>query len=607
MVANVTELEVEPALEQEIRKGQLEDEEIKELIKKSAYSIHPGSTKMYLDLKERFWWYGLKRDVAAHRVKAEHQRPAGLLQPMKIPEWKWEEVGMDFITGLPRTQKGYDSIWVIVDRLTKVAHFIPTDGQTERTNQILEDMLRACALQYGSSWDKSLCYAEFSYNNSYQQSLRMSPFEALYGRKCRTPLFWNQSGEGKVFGPEVLKQAEDLSFEIGDFVYLKVSPMRGVKRFNVKGKLAPRYIGPFKILERRGEVAYQLELPEKLAGVHDVFHVSQLKKCLRVPEEQIPLEELNVQEDLTYEEYPVKILEESERVTRNKVIQDEATWEREDDLKAEYPHLFQSTDLARFGTFCLPNGAKRARFGARMHCVQPFSSLSRAAQPPFRAAHLLFSARPSSARHRVGPAHAPSLFLPLTSGARLSSSPSSSGRERAGLLHRRRTVRRRRASTPPPSCLGLAPEFRREVRKPRSSFSLSLSPSPADPPPLAAGHHRGLNPSLDPQNRTHVVSSTFRAKRGEKLSFLAPSRANSGEVAAARRRDVGSDLSHLNRAGSREPRFKPVHGSVNGDVSPLVAEPFEFADDSVLEDQEQQQFTEEGKYNTDHPCYLYTD
>ena len=99
----------------------------------SAYSIHTGSTKMYLDLKEKYWWYGLKRDVAEYvaicdtcqRVKAEHQRPAGLLQPMKIPEWKWEEVGMDFIVGLPRTQSGYDSIWVIVDRLTKVAHFIP--------------------------------------------------------------------------------------------------------------------------------------------------------------------------------------------------------------------------------------------------------------------------------------------------------------------------------------------------------------------------------------------------------------------------------------------------------------------------------------------------
>jgi len=173
IVANAMELEVEPTLEQEIRKGQLEDEKIKEIVEliiigkargfrlddqgtvcfgkriyvpeiksiremilreahDSAYSIHPGSTKMYLDLKEKYWWYGLKRDVAEYvaicdtcqRVKAEHQRPAGLLQPMKIPEWKWEEVGMDFIVGLPRTQSGYDSIWVIVDRLTKVAHFI---------------------------------------------------------------------------------------------------------------------------------------------------------------------------------------------------------------------------------------------------------------------------------------------------------------------------------------------------------------------------------------------------------------------------------------------------------------------------------------------------
>jgi transposase InsO family protein len=184
------------------------------------------------------------------RVKAEHQRPAGLLHPLKVPEWKWEEIGMDFITGLPRTSKGYDSIWVIVDRLTKVAHFIPvkttykgaqlaelymarivclhgvpkkiisdsgsqftsifwksfhenmntklsfssayhlqTDGQTERTNQVLQDTLRACALQHGGSWGKILPYVEFSYNNSYQASLKMSPFEALYGRKCRTPLY----------------------------------------------------------------------------------------------------------------------------------------------------------------------------------------------------------------------------------------------------------------------------------------------------------------------------------------------------------------------------------------------------------------------------------
>jgi transposase InsO family protein len=290
---------VESTLEQEIRKGQLvmlkykrsrilllevevrnswkmskapcgfkdricvpDIESLRETILKEAhdsdYSIHPGSTKMYQDLKQKYWWYGLKRDVAAHvimcnvcqRVKAEHQRPTGLLYPLKIPEWKWEEIGMDFITRLPRTQKGYDVIWVIVDRRTKVAHFIPvkttykgsqlaelymarivslhgvpkkivsdrgsqftprfwksfhenmdtklnfsstyhpqTDGQTERTNQVLEDMLRACALQHGSSWDKSLPYAEFSYNNNYQASLKMLSFEALYGKKCRTPLY----------------------------------------------------------------------------------------------------------------------------------------------------------------------------------------------------------------------------------------------------------------------------------------------------------------------------------------------------------------------------------------------------------------------------------
>jgi len=145
-----------------------------------------------------------------------------------------------------------------------------------------------------------------------------------------------------------------LEFKVGDYVYLKVSPMRGIKRFNVKGKLSPRYVGPFKILDRRGEVAYQLELPENLSGVHNVFHMSQLKKYLRVPEEQLPLEELDIKEDLTYTEYPIKILEVAERITQSKIIrmckvqwnrhsEDEVTWEREEDLKSENNHLFQSS------------------------------------------------------------------------------------------------------------------------------------------------------------------------------------------------------------------------------------------------------------------------
>jgi hypothetical protein len=264
------------------------------------------------------------------------------------------------------------------------AYHPQTDGQTERVNQILEDMLRACALQYGRSWDKSLPYAEFSYNNSYQERVNMAPFEMLYGWRCRTPLFWNETGERRVFRPDILEEAEkqvrmvrenlcvmqsrqksyadhrrrELSFEVGDFVYLKVSPMRGLCRFKVWGKLAPRFIGLFKILEKRGKVAYQLELPPQLSDVHDVFHVSQLKKCLRVPEEQIPMEDLDAKEDLSYQEHPVRILETSERVTRNKRIkmckvqrshhtEEEATWEREEELKAEFPSFFSDQSESR--------------------------------------------------------------------------------------------------------------------------------------------------------------------------------------------------------------------------------------------------------------------
>jgi hypothetical protein len=145
----------------------------------------------------------------------------------------------------------------------------------------------------------------------------------------------------------------ELTFEEGEFVYLKVSPIRGLRRFKVKGKLSPHYIGLFGILERKGEVAYQLELPARLSDVHNVFHMSQLKKCLRVPDEQLPLEELNVQNDLTYIEYPVKILDTLERITRSKRIrmykvqwshhaEDEATWEQEDVLQAEFLQLFAS-------------------------------------------------------------------------------------------------------------------------------------------------------------------------------------------------------------------------------------------------------------------------
>jgi hypothetical protein len=245
------------------------------------------------------------------------------------------------------------------------AYHPQTNGQTERTNQVLEDMLRAYTIKHGGSWDKSLSYAEFTYNNSYQASLKMSPFEALYGRKCRTPLFWVQTGETQFFGPEIFQEAEEqvrmirenlriaqsrqkryadtqrrpLEFEEDYHVYLKVPPIQGMRRFKVKGKLSPRFIGPFQFLKQVGEMAYQLELPDHLSDVHDVFHVSQLKKCLRVLEEQLPIEELSVQGDLTYIEHLINIIDTLTRVMRNKVIkmckvqcshhsEDEVTWER---------------------------------------------------------------------------------------------------------------------------------------------------------------------------------------------------------------------------------------------------------------------------------------
>jgi hypothetical protein len=154
------------------------------------------------------------------------------------------------------------------------------------------------------------------------------------------------------------KRRRDLSFEVGNFVYLKVSPMRGTRKFKVKGKLTPRYAGPFQILDRKGEVAYQVELPPQLSVVHNVFHVSQLEKCLRVPEEQIPMEQRDLGGDLSYNERPIRILDTVERVTRSKVFkmckvqwshhtEDEATWEHEEELRADYPDLFPSVSESR--------------------------------------------------------------------------------------------------------------------------------------------------------------------------------------------------------------------------------------------------------------------
>ncbi|GJY02253.1 putative nucleotidyltransferase, ribonuclease H, partial [Tanacetum coccineum] len=275
-----------------------------------------------------------------------------------------------------RFWKGLQKAWGT--RLKFSTAFHPqTDGQSERTIQTLEDMLRACALEWTGSWDEYLCLVEFAYNNSWHASIKAAPFELLYGRKCRAPICWDEVGERLIEGPELIeitnekvavakeklkearsrqksyadKHRRDLEFQVGDRVFLKVLPFRGVKRFGIKGKLSPRFIGPFEILERIGEVSYRLALPPQLSHVHDVFHVSLLRGYHYHPLHVASYPFDQIQPDMSLSEEPESILDRQERVMRNKVIpfvkilwknhpEREATWETEESMRASYPHFF---------------------------------------------------------------------------------------------------------------------------------------------------------------------------------------------------------------------------------------------------------------------------
>ncbi|KAL0545288.1 hypothetical protein IC582_020438 [Cucumis melo] len=238
-------------------------------------------------------------------------------------------------------------------------------------------MLRAYVLQLKGSWDTHLPLMEFAYNNSYQSSIGMAPYEALYGRPCRTPVCWNEVGERKLVGAELVqitinniklirenlriaqdrhkiytdKRGRNLEFQVGDQVFLKLSPSRGVIRFRRKGKLSPRYIGMYQITERLGPAAYRLELPIELARIHDVFHVSMLRKYIPDPSHVLQEQLVELKEDLSYVEEPVQILDRKEQVLINKTIPlinvlwrhhgvEEATWESKDQMKKRYPILF---------------------------------------------------------------------------------------------------------------------------------------------------------------------------------------------------------------------------------------------------------------------------
>ncbi|GKB92100.1 putative reverse transcriptase domain-containing protein [Tanacetum coccineum] len=339
---------------------------------KSKYSVHPGADKMYYDLSDRYWWPGMKKDIAEYvskcltclKVNVEHQRPSGLLQQPKIPAQI-----IHFRAKTNRFEAWNEEN--AEDRLTKSAHFLPmredykmdrlarlylnvivarhgvpiliipdrdsrftsrfwqsmqealgtrldmstayhpqTDGQSERTIQTLEDMFRACVLDFGGSWDVHLPLVEFSYNNSYHASVRCAPFEALYGRKCRSPIMWVEVGEGQMIGPELVQETTEKILQIKD--RLKAARDRLV-RFGKKGKLTPRFVGPFEIIKKC--------------------------KCLWMRFE------------LNFMEEPVEILEtefkklKHSRIAIIKVRWNskrglEFTWEREDQMKLKYPLLF---------------------------------------------------------------------------------------------------------------------------------------------------------------------------------------------------------------------------------------------------------------------------
>ncbi|GJS34961.1 putative reverse transcriptase domain-containing protein [Tanacetum coccineum] len=287
-------------------------------------------------------------------------------------------ITMYFLTKLPKSSQGYDTIWVIVDRLTKSAIFVPMretnpmeklarmylkevvtrygipvsiicDGDPRfasnfwrslqkalETILTLEDMLHAYGyIDFGKGWVNHLPLVEFSYNNSYHASIKAAPFEALYGRKCRSPVCWAEVGQVQLTGPELVQETTEkiiqikqrmqvacdrqksyadlkrkpMEFQVGDKVMLKVSPWKGVVRFGKRGKLNPRYVGPFKVLEKVGSIAYKLELPQELSRVHNTFHVSNLKKCYANEPLAVPLDGLHFDDIFNRPEEPVEIME----------------------------------------------------------------------------------------------------------------------------------------------------------------------------------------------------------------------------------------------------------------------------------------------------------
>nr|GEW37545.1 putative reverse transcriptase domain-containing protein [Tanacetum cinerariifolium] len=324
---------------------------------KLKYSIYLGSDKMYQDMKRLYWWPNMKADIATY-----------------------DNSTIDFVTKLPKSLQGYDTIWVIVDRLTKSAIFVPmsetdpmeklarvhlkevvvrhgipvsiicdrdlrfasnfwkslqkalgtsldmstayppeTDGHSERTIQTLKYMLHACAIDFRKGWVNHFSLVEFSYNNSYYASIKAAPFEELYGRKCHLPNCWTKLGEAQLPGPELIQETTEFM--------LKVLPWKGVVRFGKRGKINPIYVGPFKVLDKVITIAYKLELLQELSRVHNTFHVSNLKKCHANEPLAVPLDGLHFDDKLHFVEEPVEIVDwEVKRLKQSRIPLFKVRW-----------------------------------------------------------------------------------------------------------------------------------------------------------------------------------------------------------------------------------------------------------------------------------------
>ncbi|GJY42409.1 putative reverse transcriptase domain-containing protein [Tanacetum coccineum] len=292
---------------------------------KSKYSIHPGFDKMYQDMKKLYWWPNMKADIATYvskcltcaKVKAKHQRPSGLLVQPDIPQWKWDNITME--TGP-------------IEKLARM---------------YLKEVVTRHGIPVSIFFDRDLRFASNFW--SYHASIKAAPFEGLYGRKCHSPVCWAEVGEVQLTGPKIVQETTEKIIQIKQ----RMQAVR-VVRFGKRGKLNPIYVGPFKVLERVRDVPYKLELPKELSRVHNTFHVSNLKKYYADEQLVVPLDGLHIDDKLHVVEELVKIMDrEVKRLRQSRVPivkvrwnsrrGPEFTWEREDQFRKKYPHLFTKT------------------------------------------------------------------------------------------------------------------------------------------------------------------------------------------------------------------------------------------------------------------------